>query len=78
MFASKRDDIIQSVMTAVGITDPKQVTVMLDPDMPVMLAAESSEASGAGGSSSAASLTGHVKEIGVGILGDRSACSWFP
>ncbi len=67
LFATRKPDIVASVMNAVGIQDQNQVSIVLGPDVPMMLAVAGNSSSGSS-ASAASSITGHVKEIAVGLL----------
>jgi flagellar biosynthesis/type III secretory pathway M-ring protein FliF/YscJ len=67
LFAQRKPDIVASVMNAVGIEDQNQVSIVLGPDAPMLLAVAENASSGSS-SSAASSITGHVKEIAVGLL----------
>jgi flagellar M-ring protein FliF len=70
-FVKRRDTIIASTMAAIGIADPKQVSLDLYTDVPLLMAAGAASSSGVAASSSSGislTLSGHVKEIAVGAL----------
>jgi flagellar biosynthesis/type III secretory pathway M-ring protein FliF/YscJ len=70
LFASQRDQIVEAARLAIGIDDPKAVSVMLGPDLPMLMAVEGSAQARAssGGGGVGLSLGGHLREIAVGLL----------
>ena len=67
-FAEKRTEILAQIMHAVDLTDDKAISVDMYFDAPLMMASASSVTGGETGSPITVSLTGHIREIAVGVL----------
>ncbi len=68
-FAQQRTKILAQVMNAVDLTDQAKISVDMYFDAPLMMATGSSASSGGSGSSPVTlTLSGHLKEIAIGIL----------
>ena len=67
-FESHKDEMIQMVMNAIGIADPKAVSISLGPDIPMLMATDGAGTSTSSGSGGVTSLTNHLKEVAVGAL----------
>jgi flagellar biosynthesis/type III secretory pathway M-ring protein FliF/YscJ len=67
-FDGHKEEMVQMVMNAIGIADPKAVSISLGPDIPMLMATDGGGSSSSSGSGAVGSITSHVKEIAVGAL----------
>jgi flagellar biosynthesis/type III secretory pathway M-ring protein FliF/YscJ len=68
-FAQQKQTIVEQVMHAVDLSDEKQVSVDMYFDAPLMMATGNGTSSdNANASAMTVTLSGHVKEIAVGLL----------
>jgi flagellar biosynthesis/type III secretory pathway M-ring protein FliF/YscJ len=68
VFAQKKPELLETIMHSVGLTDEKQVSVDMYFDPPLMLASANGVSPAAAASPITLTLSGHVKEIAIGVL----------